>query len=111
MGWLRNLAGKLLGGRSARTGYVHIHRPANDAKSLVRDKCPDCKQDTIFVGFHTPWYGWIETCIRCGRKFDGDEGWLPLEFSRTVRIDNIHAALKHWDRSEGELITRRKVEA
>lgn len=89
--------------------YVHIYAPQPSAKSLTPCKCPDCKQDTVFVGFHTEWHGWDETCIRCGRGF-ADGEWLELEFSRFARRDRIEAALTRWHRqSDAELIKRVKV--
>jgi hypothetical protein len=33
--------------------------------------------------------------LRCGRQWDGGE-WLPLEFRRGVRADNIKHAKERW---------------
>ena len=94
---------------AAPVGFVHIHRPPTTAKSLTRDKCIDCKQDTIFVGIFQDWYGWTETCIRCGRQFAEGE-WLPLDFCREARRDNIKAALEQWgDATEAKRIHRVKA--
>ena len=39
--------------------------------------------------------GWNSTCINCGRQWcDGE--WLPLDFYRGVRKENINAAKRLW---------------
>jgi hypothetical protein len=105
---VRWLAGLLRPKPKPAAGHVHINWFRADAKSLTADKCPDCKQATIFVGFFQEWYGWTETCIRCGRRF-ADGEWLELEFSREARRDNIKSAIETWGRfADAERIHRVK---
>lgn len=84
---------------------LHIHAPQPQMKSLTRASCGDCKQESLFVGFHTPWYGWDETCVRCGRHWQDGE-WLPLDFYRYARRDSISRARKRWRTSPAKVITR-----
>jgi len=83
--------------REEQQTFVHIHAPASTAKKAHGGTCPDCKRRSWFVGFHTPWYGWDTTCLRCGRKWADDE-WMPLPFMRGARQQNIEAAKKQWRR-------------
>lgn len=85
--------------------YIHINRARYGAKSITRSHCPDCKTVTRFMGFHQEWYGWEETCLRCGRRF-ADCEWLPLEFRRGVRADNIKQAKHTWRHTDAEIIKR-----
>ena len=76
---------------------LHIYAPTATAKRLAGTKCHDCKQQTLMVMFFTPWYGWESTCIKCGRQWcDGE--WMPLEFMRGIRQQNINTAKRLWFR-------------
>lgn len=89
-------------------GTIHICRPHVGSKSITADHCPDCKRHTRFMGFHQEWYGWDETCLRCGRRWQDGE-WLPLEFARGIRAHNIKSAKARWRRtSDAEIIRRVK---
>jgi hypothetical protein len=75
--------------------YVHVHAPKATAKAMLACVCLDCKKRTKLLQFFTPWYGWESTCIRCGRQwFDGE--WMPLNFCRGVRKQNIDMAKLYW---------------
>jgi len=99
---------RLFGRKAKAVGHVHIYAPQPSVKSLTSAKCPDCGDDTVFVGFHVEWHGWDETCIRCGRRFCDDE-WMPLDFYRHARRDSIKRALERWDRSSGAELIRRII--
>lgn len=88
------------------SGFAHISWVREDAKSIVATTCPDCKKRTRMLGFHQEWYGWRETCLRCGRSWEDGE-WLPLEFERGIRRRSIESAKRRWRRSpDAEIIKR-----
>ncbi len=74
---------------------THIHAPIATAKLAVATTCPDCGKRTRMLAFFTPWYGWQSTCIRCGRQWCDSE-WMPLDFARGVRQQNIERAKRRW---------------
>lgn len=88
------------------SGFIHINWTHHSAKSVTRDYCPDCKTQTRFMGFFQEWYGWTETCLRCGRKF-ADGEWMPLDFVRGVRASNIKQIKAHWRKTPKAKIVRR----
>jgi hypothetical protein len=70
---------------------IHIHAPQPSSKSITTKHCPDCKTTSRFIGFFTEWYGFNQTCLRCGRKWmDGE--WMDLPFIRQARQNNIKNA-------------------
>ena len=74
---------------------IHINRPRFNAKRIVRFNCPDCKKNSRAIEFFQHYRGWDSTCINCGRQWcDGE--WLPLDFYRGVRKENINAAKQLW---------------
>jgi len=76
---------------------IHVHSPPVVEKSIDATVCPDCKKRTRMIGFFQEWYGWQSTCLRCGRQWDGGE-WIPLDFRRGVRAENISRAKARWRR-------------
>jgi hypothetical protein len=88
--------------------YMHINWAREDAKSITAVHCPDCKKRTRMLGIFQEWYGWRETCLRCGRSWEDGE-WLPLEFVRGSRQKAIAAAKKRWRRSPDAKVIRRVV--
>jgi ribosomal protein L37AE/L43A len=74
---------------------LHIHAPEPEMRSVVAVKCPDCKKRTKMLAFFTDWYGWEQTCLKCGREFF-DGYWKPLDFVRQSRQKSIAAAKKRW---------------
>lgn len=74
---------------------LHIHAPQPSMRRILAAKCLDCKKRSRFVAFFTEWYGWDQTCLRCGRRWS-DGYWMPLEFYRFARRNNINAAKKQW---------------
>lgn len=71
--------------------HVHLYAPKPMRKAVHARVCPDCKKWTRMLCVFTPWYGWDTTCIRCGRMWiDGE--WLPLDFCRGVRKQNVERA-------------------
>ena len=74
---------------------IHIQAPRATAKRIQAGQCPDCKKRTRFVGFFTPWYGWSDTCLRCGRNWKCGER-ISLPFMPRARAANITAAKKQW---------------
>jgi hypothetical protein len=85
--------------------YCHINRRRYGMKSIVGAHCPDCKRWSRIIGFHQEWYGWDETCLRCGRGWQDGE-WLPLEFERGVRARHIRQAKATWRNTEAKVIRR-----
>jgi len=74
---------------------IHICASQPSEVSIHRNKCPDCKIKSFFVGFFVGWYGWETTCLKCGREWlDGE--WCALEFERGIRKRNIaHAKARY----------------
>ena len=64
-------------------------------RAIDAGTCPDCGKRTRMISFFQEWHGWNCTCLRCGRQWDGGE-WLPLDFRRGVRADNINRAKERW---------------
>ncbi len=87
---------------------VHIYRPAVACKSKTRAKCPDCREESIFVGFHVVWHGWDDTCLRCGRSF-ADGEWMELAFQRGIRSKMISRARRRWRETDAPVIKRTVV--
>ena len=81
--------------------YVHIHAPQPDLKRIDTCVCPDCKQRTRMLCFHTPWYGWDDTCLKCGRHWQDGE-WMPLPFERRARQNSIDSAKRRWRRMQSQ---------
>jgi hypothetical protein len=77
------------------TGSVHIHSPEVIERRIVAGDCPTCGKWTRFVGFFYEWYGWFETCLRCGDQWSGGE-LLERPFKPRWREENIRNAKKHW---------------
>ena len=84
-------------------GDVHIHNPPVTMRRIVTMCCLDCGKRTRLLGFHQDWYGWRDTCLRCGRTWDGGE-WLPLPFVRGSRQKAVAATKAHWRRTRGDVI-------
>jgi hypothetical protein len=76
---------------------VHIHAPRPTERRLARIDCPTCKRRTFAVGWFTEWYGWDETCLRCGERW-GDGERLPRPFVRGWRAKSIEQAKRRWRR-------------
>lgn len=74
---------------------VHVHAPPTVDRAITATVCPDCKKHTRMLQFFQEWYGWHSTCLRCGREWDDGE-WMPLDFRRGVRQDNISSAKARW---------------
>lgn len=70
---------------------VHIYAPQPDTKLALVADCPDCKQRTRMLCFHTPYYGTDSACIKCGRSWSDGE-WMDLPFMRGARKKNIDSA-------------------
>lgn len=79
------------------TGYVHILAPEVTRRAVRAGDCPDCNRRSRFISFHQDWYGWRQTCLRCGRTWDDGE-WLPLDFERGARRKSIERAKAWWRR-------------
>jgi len=74
---------------------IHINFVKNHDRKILRKKCPDCKNNSFFLGFFQEWYGWDHTCLRCGRNWINSE-WMALDFYRYARRDSIVSAKKRW---------------
>ena len=68
-------------------------------RRIIAGICPDCKKRTRFLGWFHDWHGWFETCLRCGRQFDGGEK-ISLEFCRGSRKMNIEQSKARWRRTQ-----------
>ena len=75
--------------------YIHISTSRFNAKRIVRFDCPDCKKNSRAIEFFQHYRGWSSTCINCGRQWSDGE-WLPLDFYRGVRKENINSAKRLW---------------
>lgn len=76
---------------------VHIHAPQASLRSIDAGNCVDCKKRTRFIGFFTEYYGWDDTCLRCGRRW-ADGEWMLLPSARHARRDSINAVKIRWRR-------------
>ena len=80
---------------------VHIYRSViNEKKSEIVD-CPSCKErygnnkNSLHLIFLFEWNGPERICMRCGRRWSDGE-WMPLQFYRHARRDNILSAKRMW---------------
>jgi len=76
---------------------VYVCSPISTHRRIVAGECPTCGKWTRFMGFFYEWYGWHETCLRCGDKWSDGE-LLERPFMRGWRAKNIEAAKKEWRR-------------
>lgn len=81
---------------------IHIHAPKPTRKKLITGQCPTCKRKSWFVAVFTPWYGWDQTCLRCGEEWQ-DGQMCPRPFMPAWRKKNIEAAKKSWRRTFHDL--------
>jgi hypothetical protein len=77
---------------------LHICAPQPTAVWIQRDQCECRTRKTLFVRSHTEWYGVTETCLRCGERYDMDEGRLERPFMPRWREDSKARARKLWRR-------------
>ncbi len=76
---------------------LHVHAPTPSLAELKRGACPDCGKRSAFVQLWAEWYGWDETCLRCGRNWQDGE-CIALAFCRTARADSIARAKRAYRR-------------
>jgi len=73
---------------------IHINVPIVHLWDLKKMRCPTCQKDRYIWGWFQEWYGWTQTCLRCGERFsDGERETRPFE--RGWRKRSVHAALAH----------------
>lgn len=82
---------------------IHVFAPEVTMRRVVRFHCPDCGRNSRLIGFHQEWFGWKDTCLNCGRGWDGGE-WLDLPFVRGSRRKQMDAAKARWRATEGKVI-------
>ncbi len=85
------------------TPAVHICAPPPTYKRIARGVCLDCMMRTRFIGFWADYYGWDETCIRCGREY-ADGEWISLDFRRDARRKSIESAKAAWRSWKSEIV-------
>ena len=74
---------------------VHIHAPQPSMARLVRVHCPTCNRRTFSAAFFTEWYGWDETCLRCGDSWQDGE-MAPRPFAPRWRKKSVeHAKVRY----------------
>jgi hypothetical protein len=72
--------------------YVIISRPRVVRREVVKQKCPNCRQDQAFLIERIAWYGEDATCLVCGDRWqDGELCPRPLE--RAWRRRSVEHAL------------------
>lgn len=79
--------------------HIHIHAPQPVEKRVLAGCCPDCKKRTRFLAYFVEWYGWDQTCLRCGRGFNDGE-WERFPSHRYARRGAIAAAKARWRRTK-----------
>ena len=79
--------------RRNKMSSIHICSPPRTEQRIVSGKCSDCKKFSRFIQFFYEWYGPNETCLKCGRQWNDGE-WMPLDFTRGIRKQNIEKAKK-----------------
>ena len=82
--------------------FLHIHNPTVTYRRILTMTCPDCKRRSRLLGFHQSWYGWRDTCLRCGRTWD-DGKWTPLPFAKNARAQQIAEVKARWRAVQGEI--------
>jgi hypothetical protein len=73
---------------------THICRPIVDVIQIDRGYCPNCAKRRFVLRWHQEWYGWNETCLRCGEQWqDGQRlerpfcpGWRKLRVARAKQL-------------------------
>jgi hypothetical protein len=74
---------------------IHIYAPHPIERVAKIEACPCCKQRSVFVGWFVEWYGWDQTCLRCGDSWsDGELRERP--FVRGWRQKSIDSARKYF---------------
>jgi hypothetical protein len=79
---------------------VHVCAPEVTYHKAILTDCPDCGKPSIHLVFGFEWYGPDRTCLRCGRRWSDGE-WMPLDFYRHARRDNIRSAIRRWRQIRG----------
>jgi hypothetical protein len=77
---------------------LHVCRSPVERFRIVAGDCPTCGRWTRFVGFFYEWYGWHETCLRCGDQWSCGE-LLERPFRPRWRKESIaqaRAAAHSW---------------
>jgi hypothetical protein len=80
---------------------VHIYCPEITKKKSEIVHCPSCRKKygivkkSLHLLFFYEWYGPTRVCMRCGRRWSDGE-WMPLQFYKYARKDNIRSAKRMW---------------
>lgn len=83
--------------------HIHLHAPETSLRRIVTTCCPDCGRRTRLIGTFQDWYGWSDTCLRCGRSW-ADGEWLALPFMRGAREYSLAQARAAWRRSTAPVL-------
>lgn len=76
-------------------GNAIVCSPTIVARRIVRGHCPNCNRRTFFAGWFQVWYGWHETCLKCGDRWQDGEA-LQRPFMPRWRQESIEGARKAW---------------
>lgn len=74
---------------------IHIDFTRVDEQRIIRSYCPNCNQVSGFYAWFQDWYGWHETCLRCGDQWNDGEH-VPRPFKPGWRKENIENAKQTW---------------
>ena len=77
-------------------GLSHIKLAKPDIVELKRQDCPTCGKSRFFVSWHEAWYGWYDTCLKCGERFCC--GQMERPFAPRWRQHNIESAKRFYRR-------------
>ena len=81
---------------------IVICQPTITDLRLQRLPCPTCKRRRWFVRWFQEWYGWNDTCLRCGENWQDGE-MCPRPFRPRWRQDNIESAKRIYRRERKAL--------
>lgn len=70
---------------------VHVCAPAPELVKMLRGYCHNCRQNRRFIVAFFAWYDPLETCLRCGERYSGEER-LERPFARGWRERSIRSA-------------------
>lgn len=81
---------------------MHIHFTVFDRVETRIIKCPNCKRRRKFLCEHQDWYGWLDTCLTCGDRWQDGE-MLPRPSERDWRKGVVDKAKQRLSKTRFQL--------
>ena len=79
------------------SGGLHIKFARPSIVKIAWYGCPNCERRRPFMAWFEEWYGWTQTCLKCGDRF-ADGEWLARPFRPRWRKEHIESAKKFYRR-------------